>query len=240
LGLARASLRNKSIDVSFDPVGMDWIALEGAKVVSLFDLGQVVPGLNDCFRIDRELHLLFQLAFVVPGLTVINHTLRRVTVTIKGAESSPYTGGFFVVDVTFPLDYAESPPLIKFVTPVFHPSIHPVSGVMACACPTHYYWVPAVKVSAMLELMYECLTHPQVDTGLAYEPALDTEISICSDITAPARVIESDISLFDAVTLLQMNPELFVEVAAEWTQQFANYERAKQVIDADRLGMRLT
>ena len=80
--------------------------------------------------------------------------------------------------------------------------------------------------------MYDCLTNPQVDTGLAYEPAFDPEISVCSVILAPTRVVET---VFDAVTLLQTNHVLFVEVATAWTQQFANYERAKQVIDADRL-----
>lgn len=38
-----------------------------------------------------------------------------------GAEGSPYEGGRFEIDIRMPEEYPFSPPIMRFITPVYHP-----------------------------------------------------------------------------------------------------------------------
>ena len=46
------------------------------------------------------------------------------SVFIPGPEDSLYEGGFFKAILTFPEDFPQSPPEMKFVTEMFHPNIY--------------------------------------------------------------------------------------------------------------------
>ncbi len=43
-------------------------------------------------------------------------------VVIVGPPETLYEGGFFKAILTFPEDYPNKPPTMKFVTPLFHPN----------------------------------------------------------------------------------------------------------------------
>ena len=42
---------------------------------------------------------------------------------INGPPGSPYEGGVFTLKITITDDYPNKPPLIEFVTPIFHPNV---------------------------------------------------------------------------------------------------------------------
>lgn len=44
-------------------------------------------------------------------------------VTLLGPKGSPYENGSFKLTVTIPPRYPFEPPLVKFITPVYHPNI---------------------------------------------------------------------------------------------------------------------
>lgn len=48
--------------------------------------------------------------------------------TIFGPSDSDWDGGMFSAELVFPPDFPESPPYVRYTTPVFHPQISP-SGV---------------------------------------------------------------------------------------------------------------
>ena len=48
---------------------------------------------------------------------------------IIGPEGTPYEGGFFRAILSFPLDYPQMPPKMKFISEIWHPNVH-VDGLV--------------------------------------------------------------------------------------------------------------
>ena len=46
-------------------------------------------------------------------------------------DGSPYAGGKFVLDVTLPAEYPFKPPLVKFLTKIYHPSVTAEGAICA-------------------------------------------------------------------------------------------------------------
>ncbi|CAH1801343.1 unnamed protein product [Owenia fusiformis] len=47
----------------------------------------------------------------------------RWEVLIMGPQDTPYEDGFFKAHLTFPKEYPQKPPLLKFVSEIWHPNI---------------------------------------------------------------------------------------------------------------------
>ena len=50
---------------------------------------------------------------------------------IPGKAGSPWFGGLFKLTMEFSEDYPSKPPKCKFVPPLFHPNVHPASGIVS-------------------------------------------------------------------------------------------------------------
>ena len=50
--------------------------------------------------------------------------LYKWSVIFNGPEDTIYEGGFFKAILTFPQDYPQNPPEMKFITEMFHPNIY--------------------------------------------------------------------------------------------------------------------
>ncbi|KAL9247681.1 hypothetical protein vseg_021088 [Gypsophila vaccaria] len=46
-------------------------------------------------------------------------------VSIIGPPDTPYEGGFFNATMSFPKDYPNSPPTVKFTSEMWHPNVYP-------------------------------------------------------------------------------------------------------------------
>ena len=42
---------------------------------------------------------------------------------INGPDNTPYQNGKFFIEIQFPDSYPQQPPLVRFITPIFHPNI---------------------------------------------------------------------------------------------------------------------
>ena len=113
------------------------------------------------------------------------------TATIMGPVGTPYQGGIFYLNITFPSNYPFKPPKIAFVTKIYHPNINSSGGI--CLDILKDNWSPALTISKVL-------------------------ISICSLLDDPNP---DDPLVPDIAHQYKDNIEAYKITAADWTQAYA-------------------
>lgn len=78
------------------------------------------------------------------------------TGTIIGPSDSPYSGGVFNLEISFPVDYPFKPPKVTFATKVFHPNINSQGGI--CLDILKDQWSPALSIGKVLLSISSLLT----------------------------------------------------------------------------------
>ena len=89
--------------------------------------------------------------------------------TILGPSDSPYSGGIFNLEISFPADYPFKPPKVKFTTKILHPNINNHGSI--CLDILNKSWSPALTVSKVLLSISSLLTDPNPDYPLNTEIA---------------------------------------------------------------------
>lgn len=110
---------------------------------------------------------------------------------IFGPADSPYEGGLFKLDISFPPKYPFKPPNVKFITKIYHPNIAPNGSI--CLDILKDQWTPALTISKVL-------------------------LSICSMLNDPNP---DDPLVADIAFQYKTDYETYKLVAQEWTQRFA-------------------
>ena len=100
----------------------------------------------------------------------------RWSVVFEGPSDTLYEGGFFKALLTFPHDYPNKPPEMKFVTQMWHPNIYPDGKV--CISILHppgtdefnqqetaeERWRPILGVEAILLSVISMLNDPNIES----------------------------------------------------------------------------
>lgn len=81
---------------------------------------------------------------------------------ILGPKDTVWEGGCFKLTMEFPNNYPTSPPVVKFVTPVFHPNIY--SDGKICLDILDKAWTPMYNASGILVSLQVLLTNPNPDS----------------------------------------------------------------------------
>lgn len=84
--------------------------------------------------------------------------------TIMGPKGSPFDGGIFNLDITFPSNYPFRAPIVKFTTKMYHPNIN--RGGDICLDILKDQWSPALSVSKVLLSICSLLTDPNPNDPL--------------------------------------------------------------------------
>ena len=91
------------------------------------------------------------------------------TATLIGPTGSPYDGGVFYLNITFPQNYPFKPPKITFATKVYHPNINSSGGI--CLDVLKDQWSPALTIDKILLSICSLLEDPNPDDPLNIEAA---------------------------------------------------------------------
>lgn len=95
--------------------------------------------------------------------------LFKWTATIMGPADSPFEGGIFSLNITFPADYPFKPPKCLFQTKVYHPNVNSSGGI--CLDILKDQWSPALTISKVLLSICSLLTDANPDDPLVPEIA---------------------------------------------------------------------
>ena len=93
----------------------------------------------------------------------LNLDLTHWQAYLTGPEGSAYEGGVFFLYIQIPVNYPMSPPLVKFLTRIFHPNIsrHGDIGIDSI----HSNWSLALTISKVLISIQSLLTDPVCDVS---------------------------------------------------------------------------
>eukprot|EP01091_Cochliopodium_minus_P016084 TRINITY_DN5915_c0_g1_i1.p1 TRINITY_DN5915_c0_g1~~TRINITY_DN5915_c0_g1_i1.p1 ORF type:complete len:154 (+),score=17.45 TRINITY_DN5915_c0_g1_i1:186-647(+) len=113
------------------------------------------------------------------------------TSTIMGPEGSPYSGGIFFLDISYPKDYPFKAPKVVFKTRIYHCNINSAGSI--CLDILKENWSPALTISKVL-------------------------LSICSLLT---DANPHDPLVTDIAKQFINEREKHDRIAAEWTKRYA-------------------
>lgn len=91
------------------------------------------------------------------------------TATIIGPDGTPYQGGIFYLNITFPENYPFKPPKVHFVTKIYHPNVNSGGGI--CLDVLKDNWSPALTITKILISICSLLDDPNPDDPLVPEIA---------------------------------------------------------------------
>ncbi|OIT39035.1 PREDICTED: constitutive photomorphogenesis protein 10 [Nicotiana attenuata] len=111
--------------------------------------------------------------------------------TLFGPPGTPYEGGIYFLDITFPSDYPFKPPKVVFKTRIYHCNVEPSGNVSLDILTDN--WSPALTISKVLLALRSMFTTPET-----YKPV----------VPGIAHLYFEDKAKHD-------------EIATEWTLRFA-------------------
>ncbi|KAH1432702.1 hypothetical protein KXX32_002185 [Aspergillus fumigatus] len=80
--------------------------------------------------------------------------------TFPGPPGTPYEGGTYEVDIKIPNDYPFRPPVMKFVTKVWHPNVSSQTGAI-CLDTLSSAWSPVLTIKSALLSLQSLLSTPE-------------------------------------------------------------------------------
>ncbi|KAL4946299.1 hypothetical protein BDV06DRAFT_182685 [Aspergillus oleicola] len=116
--------------------------------------------------------------------------------SFPGPPATPYEGGTYNVDIKIPTEYPFRPPVMKFLTKVWHPNVSSQTGAI-CLDTLSSAWSPILTIKAALLSLQSLLSTPEP------KDPQDAEVA----------------------TMLIHNPKEFNRVAQEWAVKHAGAPR---------------
>lgn len=94
---------------------------------------------------------------------------------VLGPASTPWEGGVWKLDMSFPVEYPEKPPTVRFRNEVFHPNVFP-DGQICLDLLRGPGWSPSYDVCAILVAIQSLLADP--DTHVTPEGGANPDAEI--------------------------------------------------------------
>ena len=109
-------------------------------------------------RLNYELKNIEELKQFGVTIEIENDNIYKWIVEMDGPINSPYEGGKFKLSIDFPSNYPFSPPLINFITRIYHCNINISGGI--CLDILKDQWSPALTVNKVIISIISLLNDP--------------------------------------------------------------------------------
>ncbi|CAB4493629.1 unnamed protein product [Rhizophagus irregularis] len=106
----------------------------------------------------------------ISSLCLVQGNLRHFEAKITGPPDTPYEGGVFLLDVNIPTDYPMCPPMVKFITKIYHPNID--RNGFICLDILMGRWTPQNTLASALLSIVSFLTDPNPDCVIDVSPEI--------------------------------------------------------------------
>jgi len=103
------------------------------------------------------------------SIQLVNDSILHWQLLLSGPSSSPYEGGRFLLDFSFPQDYPMKPPNVKFITPIYHVNVSMSQGGAICQELIVGGWSPILRVKDLIDRLQSLLIQPHAETPLEPE-----------------------------------------------------------------------
>ncbi|XP_022964261.1 ubiquitin-conjugating enzyme E2 E2-like [Cucurbita moschata] len=143
------------------------------------------------YRIENELRAMNEAAATHCSFGPVGADILRCEGIVIGPAFSCYDGGIFHLSIQFPSNYPLSPPLIKFLTKIFHPNIEEDGTILIDILTDN--WSPALTIETLMLSICSILSNPEPDEG----------------------------SINEASRMFLNNWLNYTKIAREWTKQYA-------------------
>lgn len=100
---------------------------------------------------------------------LVGENITHWSVNLPGPTQSPFENGIFHLDIQYPTDYPFKPPVIKFVTKVYHPNISSLGAI--CLDILKDQWSPALSIYKVLLSISSLLADPNPNDPLSADVA---------------------------------------------------------------------
>ncbi|OBA21147.1 ubiquitin carrier protein [Metschnikowia bicuspidata var. bicuspidata NRRL YB-4993] len=112
-------------------------------------------------RIAKELEECRQDTKSGVSLDLVNESdLTHLTGYFNGPPGTPYEKGVFKVDINIPNEYPFKPPVMRFLTKIYHPNISSVTGAI-CLDILKDAWTPILTLKSSLISLQSLLQSPE-------------------------------------------------------------------------------
>ena len=97
------------------------------------------------------------------GISInVNDDLLNWDAIIMGPNESVWEGGIFQLKIAINSEYPHKPPVVKFLTPMFHPNIYRNGNI--CLDILQDKWSPVYDIKSVLLSIQSLLTDPNPDS----------------------------------------------------------------------------
>lgn len=123
-------------------------------------------------RINKEWRMLLDNPLMGITFNMIDNNPRYARVIICGPKGSPYEDGKFELEMFLPDGYPMSPPMVRFLTKVYHPNIDKVGRIClsilkeGSTTGESATWSPALQMRTVGLSIQNLLDSPNVDDPL--------------------------------------------------------------------------
>ena len=109
-------------------------------------------------RIKYELKHIKELQEIGVKIETLDNNIYKWLIIMNGPKDSPYESGIFKLSVELPINYPFSPPLINFITKIYHCNINNSGGI--CLDILKDKWSPALTINKVIISIISLLNDP--------------------------------------------------------------------------------